>query len=131
MRDHAASRILNPQHQMNLNVCGTEADKTIREGMRTCGVGTSIAVLGGITMAVSSEGDGGYSMIGAAGIISGLAVVIVSIPIWTIGASRRSKLTESPAYKDSQPATLQITPLIENNQFNKQASLGLTASLNF
>jgi len=61
-----------------------KADKTIQAGMRTCGIGTGIAVLGGVTMFVSGASDGGYSMIGATGIICGLATVVVSIPIWSI-----------------------------------------------
>lgn len=108
-----------------------KADKTINAGMRTCGIGTGIVVLGGIAMFVSSTSDGGYSMIGATGIICGLATVSVSIPIWSIGASRRNKMMDSPAYQDFHGTSLQITPLIGNNQFTKHASLGISACLSF
>jgi len=108
-----------------------KADKTIHAGMRTCGIGTGIAVVGGITMFISSASDDGYSMIGATGIICGLATVAVSIPIWAIGASRRNKLMDTPAYEESQSATLHISPLINKNQFTKEASLGISAALSF
>lgn len=109
----------------------SKTDKIVNAGMRTCGIGTGLAVLGGITMFVTSAGDGGYSIIGATGVICGLTAVIVSIPIWAIGASRENKLMDSPAYQDFQPSTLRIAPMIDKNHFNRQASLGLTASLNF
>ena len=108
-----------------------KAGKTVDTGMRTCGIGTGIAVLGGVTMFVSGASDGAYSMIGATGIICGLATVAASVPIWAIGASRRNKLMDTPAYKDSRSTTFQISPLIHNNQISKHASLGISASLSF
>ncbi|MEA3460894.1 MAG: hypothetical protein U9R49_03370 [Bacteroidota bacterium] len=108
-----------------------KADKIVHVGMRTCGIGTGIVVVGGVTMFVSSASDGAYSMIGATGIICGLATVVVSVPIWAIGASRKNKLMDSPAYQDFQGTSLQISPMIEKNHLNKQASLGLAVSLNF
>ncbi len=108
-----------------------KADKLVHAGMRTCGVGTGIALIGGISMFISSASDGGYSMIGATGIMFGLATVAAGVPIWAVGGSRKSKLVESPAYQDSQYATLQIAPVLQKNQFSSQTCLGVSASLYF
>jgi hypothetical protein len=112
-----------------------KADKVVEVGMSTCRVGTGITVMGGITMFVSSgsdtEASSGYSMIGALAIASGLAVVAVSIPIWAVGSSRKSKLMDSPAYQEVQGASVQISPIIDKNHLTKQASLGLAVFFNF
>jgi hypothetical protein len=108
-----------------------KADELVHAGMRTCGVGSGIALIGGISMFISSTSDGGYSMIGATGIVFGLATVAAGVPLWAVGGSRKSKLMESPAYQDNRAATLQIVPVLQKNQFSKQSCLGVSASLNF
>lgn len=112
-----------------------KAATTVKVGKITCLTGTGIAVIGGIAIlassASSSEDASGYTMIGAAGVTFGLAIAVVSIPIWAVGASRKSKLMESPAYQDFQGASLQISPMIDKNHFTRHASLGLAVSLNF
>lgn len=108
-----------------------KADNLVHAGMRTCGMGTGIALVGGISMFISSSSDSGYSMIGATGIMFGLATVAAGVPLWAVGGSRKSKLMESAAYKDSPTATLQLAPLVQKNKFSRQANLGLTASLVF
>ena len=91
-----------------------KATTTIKVGKITCLTGTGIAVIGGIAILASSgsssEDASGYTMIGATGMTIGLAVAVVSIPIWAVGASRKSKLMESPAYQNSQGASLQSHP---------------------
>lgn len=112
-----------------------KAATTVKVGQISCLVGTSIAILGGAVSLVASgtdsEAASGTTMIGATVAICGLTATAISIPIWAVGASRRSKLEKSPAYQDFQSATLQFSPMIETNHFTQQASLGLAVLLNF
>jgi hypothetical protein len=111
------------------------ADAIVQFGMKTCGIGTGIAVMGGVAMFVSSgpgyESSSGYSMIGALGLVCGLATVTASIPIWTVGASRKSRLSDSPHYPGDHAASIQILPMFRNNDLNRQGCVGLSASLSF
>lgn len=108
-----------------------KAENLVHAGMRTCGVGTGIALVGGISMFISSSSDGGYSMIGATGIMFGLATVAAGVPLWAVGGSRKSKLMDSQAYQDTRATTLQILPVLQKNQFSNKSCLGVSASLVF
>lgn len=112
-----------------------KAVTTVKVGQIACLVGTSIAILGGaVTLVASgtdSESTSGTSMFGALAAVSGLSITAISIPIWAVGASRRSRLMKSPAYQDFQGVSLQVSPTIETNRCNEQASLGLAFLLNF
>lgn len=112
-----------------------KATTTVKVGQVTCLVGGGISIIGGATLLLSSgsnsEASSGYAMIGALIVTTGLSAVAVSIPIWAVGASRKSKLKESPAYQDLQRTSLKISPTLEKNRLNKQACMSLAISLNF
>lgn len=112
-----------------------KASTTVKVGQVTCLVGGGISIIGGAMALLSSGSDAeaasGYAMISALVVTVGLSAVAISIPIWAVGASRKSRLMKSPAYQNLQRTSLMISPTLEKNRLNQQAIPGLAISLTF
>jgi len=109
-----------------------KVSKILWTGKATCIVGTSLALAGGITMLVSDPccSSGNY-MIGAALVVSGLAIDAIGIPIWIIGANRKQNLSDSQLSSDEQPGSIQLAPNLIYSPFLKRHAFGITASVRF
>jgi len=68
-------------------------------GRTTCAFGTAFMIAGGITMIVADPCcSSGALLLGYFAVLGGGAINIVGIPIWTVGAARKSKLKGSEHY---------------------------------
>ena len=109
-----------------------KAASTAKVGQITCVVGGGLALIGGITMLVANPCcSSGYTMVGVLAVEVGLIVTAVGIPIWAVGGSRKSKLKDSPHYKNSINTSLRISPSLGINQFNQKAVPALTIACRF
>jgi hypothetical protein len=101
-----------------------KATKNVRVGGIITAIGTSCFFIGFIG---SSEDEFLGTSIG----IVGLFIDCIGIPIWIIGANRRSKLKKNPKYEDFILGSLNLSPVIGLNQINNSQYFGLSLSLNF
>lgn len=103
-----------------------KATITARTGQIITGIGTSSIVVGGIIV------SGDYAFTAVTLIMIGIAIdVFIGAPVWITGASRKSRLRETPLYEAPNSASFNLSPTISKNHFNNSYSVGFTASLNF
>ena len=109
-----------------------KATTTVKVGRITCAVGGGLVLAGGLTMLIADPCcSSGYFMTGALGIEVGLVVVAVSIPIWSVGASRRNKLRATPAYQEPSKLSFELTPRFEMMQLTQRAAPGIALTCRF
>lgn len=103
-----------------------KANTVVKVGKITCAVGAGLAVIGGMTILIADPCcSSGYTMVGALGMKAGIIITAISIPIWTTGATRLSKLRANPLYEDFKRTSLELSPVIGKNQYAGKAHLGI------
>ena len=73
----------------------------------------------------------GNYMIGGAVLVSGLAIDVIGIPVWIIGANRKNALSDSQVNSDEQPGSIQLAPDLIYSPFLNSYAVGITASVRF
>ena len=101
-------------------------------GKTTCAVGTAIMIAGGITMIAADPCcSSGLLLLGYLAVEVGLAINIVGVPIWVVGAIRKSNLKENKHFKNQAFKTIKITPALHRNHYNNSYAFGIAATLSF
>lgn len=96
------------------------------------GTGTTLAVAGGITMVTANPcTSSGQFLIGGLVLMTGLAIDVLFVPVWAVGAGRKSVLRATAIYKQRPSLSIRISPVIENVQTSNYVTLGLSATLRF
>jgi len=109
-----------------------KSNNLAKVGRTTCAVGTTFMIAGGITMVAADPCcSSGLLLCGYFAVLGGVAINIVGIPIWVVGAERKSKLRESIHYKNQAFKTIGITPALQRNHCNNNYAFGITATLSF
>jgi hypothetical protein len=110
----------------------TESYNLAKGGKTTVIVGTAFLLVGGITMIAANPCcSSGFFISGSLAVFVGGAINIFGIPIWIVGADRKSKLKESIHYKNQALKTLRISPVLQRNQLDNTPTFGITATINF
>lgn len=108
------------------------ANKIVKVGRTTCAVGTAFMIAGGITMLATDPCcSSGQTLLGFYTVIGGTAINIVGLPIWLVGAKRKSKLKASRHFNNQGLGTIRLTPIIQGNHFNSSHTFGITATISF
>jgi hypothetical protein len=102
-----------------------KATKNVRVG----GIITTIGISCLLIAYIGSEDE--WTYLGPIMIVGGLFIDLIGIPIWIIGANRRSKLKKNPKYEDFILGSLNLSPALGVNQFNGTHYVGMSLSLNF
>ena len=109
-----------------------KSNNIAKVGRTTCAVGTAFMIAGGITMIAADPCcSSGTMLLGYFAVIGGGAINFVGVPIWIVGAERKSKLKGSEHFKKQAIETIRITPVIQRNHFNNSHAFGITATLSF
>ncbi len=109
-----------------------ESNNLAKVGRTTCAVGTAFMIAGGITMIAADPCcSSGILLLGYFAVLGGGAINIVGLPIWIVGAERKSKLKKSIHFKNQPITTIRITPVLQRNHYNNNHTFGLTATISF
>ena len=109
-----------------------KSNNLTKVGKTTCAVGTAFMIAGGITMIAADPCcSSGLLLGGYFTVLGGVAINIVGVPIWVVGAERKSKLKESIHYKNQAVKTIRITPGLQRNHHNNNYAFGITATFSF
>ncbi len=109
-----------------------KSNNLAKVGRTTCAVGTAFMIAGGITMIAADPCcSSGILLLGYFAVLGGGAINIVGLPIWIVGAERKSKLKKSIHFKNQPITTIRITPVLQRNNYNNNHTFGLTATISF
>ena len=128
----------------DINNCTTEEFDCLWESANNISrTGRTITKIGFISVGVgaiaipaaysAAYSGGGYILfyIGFASLVGAAFGILVGIPIWIVGASRKSQLKTNPHFKSKSLESINIAPALWINQVNNSYAFGLTASLVF
>lgn len=115
-----------------LDCLWNKSNNIAKIGKTTCAVETAFMIAGGITMIATDPCcSSGTLLIGYFAVLGGGAINIVGVPIWIVGAERKSKLKGRGHFNTQALETIGLTPIIQKNHFNKSHSFGINATISF
>lgn len=101
-------------------------------GAITTALGTATFISGATYMTAHDPcTHSGNYMIGGMIAFSGLCIDLVGIPVWIFGAIRRGQIIRNINTISLASGSINISPVVDYNQFNDSHSLGISISLNF
>jgi len=122
---------------IDINTCSMEefncmwnkASKTAHRGAVTTIIGSSIIGAGGVIALIGGSEEAVWT--GLFFVMTGGFIDIIGVPIWIVGAARKSNLKKSPYYQDLNLGSLNITPAFGVNHANNSHYIGIGISLSF
>ena len=108
------------------------ASTTRNIGLATTALGSSLILAGGITMITSDPCCSSARLLyGYFGLISGVVIDIIGIPLWSLGSKRRNEILPFHQGTALRYPSLRVAPSLHQNYLNHSYSIGFKATLSF